>query len=694
MEISKDTLLDKNLFRSKEVSWLSFNARVLQEAGDPSVPLIDRIRFLGIYSSNLDEFFRVRVATLKRLIRLGKHYRKLQIPDPKKTFKEVNRIAHRQAEIFNGTYHTALAELKENRIRLITEKEVPDTLQEHLLDYFVSEVKPRIMPILVKGSSLLGDLKDYPMYLAVRMSKRGNKTRAGYALLEIPSDKLPRFVTLPDTDGVQLVMYLDDIIRFGLKSIFSTLPYDTFESYAIKFTRDSEMEFDDDVTESIYEKVADGLRERQFGNPVRLNYDAAIPQPMLKLLQKKLKLTEDDTLFPGARYHNRKDLMDFPAVGPLRLRTKPASPIPHPTLKEEKKSLFRRLRTNDILLHFPYHSFSHFLDLLREASMDPLVTQIYFTQYRLAKNSCVANALASAVKNGKKVTVMVEPRARFDEGRNIDYANLFQEAGIKVLLGVPGLKVHAKLCLIARRENGRIRHYSAIGTGNFNEDTADLYTDHLLLTSHQEIGKDIARSFRFFQNSFNPPKLRHLIAAPFNLRKSLHSWIQTEIDNAEAGKPASIKIKINNLSDLESVALLYRAAQAGVKIQIIARSMFSLITGQKGISEEIHACGIVDNYLEHSRIFVFENAGKPRYFISSADFLPRNFDGRFEIVCPIYDLKLQKQLAEYMRLQLTDTVKSRILDKDLLNNYNPGKKRTPDVRAQVAIRKYLQSLTR
>ncbi|MDG2123148.1 MAG: polyphosphate kinase 1 [Verrucomicrobiales bacterium] len=687
-------LVDSDLFRSKEVSWLSFNARVLQEAADPNVPLLDRVRFLGIYSSNLDEFFRVRVATLKRLANLGKHYRRLNIPDPKQTLKEVNRIVHAQTGDLNTTYSKTFAELSNQGIKLVTNEQVPDQLTGFLSDYFREKVKPRIMPIMIKGNSFLGGLRDHPMYIAVRLSNSKKKSRPTHALLEIPdNNKLPRFVGLPKIDGTQLVIYLDDIIRFGLPQLFKSLPYDTFDSHAIKFTRDAEIELDDDITESLYEKLAEGLRERERGSAVRLNYDIETPASTLKLLKEKLCLTGEDTLFPGARYHNRKDLIGFPTFGRTDLLRSKQRAISHHSLGFSERHMFKKIRKRDILLHLPYHTFDTFLDLLREASMDPLVHQIRITQYRLANDSCVANALVNAVKNGKQVTVLVEPRARFDESRNIRYANLFQESGIRVLLGVTGLKVHAKLCLITRTERSSQRHYAAIGTGNFNEDTSRIYTDHMLLTASPELTSDVLRAFEFFDNPFRQPKLQHLVAAPYSLRHSLAAWIETEIKHAKKGRPAEIFIKINNLSDIETVAHLYRAAEAGVKIRIIARSMFSIVPGIENASENIEAIGIVDSYLEHSRVFRFANGGNPTHFISSADFLPRNFDSRFEIVCPIYDKQIQSELDDYLKIQWSDNVKARILDSELKNRFRKQRKKKPSVRSQIAIADHLATLS-
>ncbi|MDB6071743.1 MAG: Polyphosphate kinase, partial [Verrucomicrobiales bacterium] len=587
----RPVLVDGGPFRSKEVSWLAFNSRVLQEAGNETVPLLERLKFLGIYSSNLDEFFRVRIATLRRLVFLGKDYRKLQLPDPKTTLKEALAVIKRDAGIFDKTYDEVFEGLAGEGIRLINDTEVPKALKPWLTDYFYAEVRPRIMPIVIRSYSELGALRDQPMYLAVEMGRAGRKTRLAHALIEIPSSELPRFVTLPEHKGKRLVMYLDDIIRFGLPSIFTGLPYDKFEAYAIKFTRDAEMGFEEDVTESLYDKIAEGLRSRQTGQAVRMNYDSRIPPSFLKLLTDKLKLGSDDTLMAGFRYHNRRDLVKFPAPGNLGYPAE--APLPHPRLSGKRESIFRVLQDRDLLLHLPWHSFSHFLDFLREASLDPLVQSIHLTQYRLARQSCVARALMNAAQNGKDVTVLIEPQARFDEKNNIEWANRYQEAGVKVILGVPGLKVHAKMCLVVRHESGADRCYSAIGTGNFNEDTSRFYTDHMLLTAHPGLGLDILEAFRFFQSNWQPPRLSHLVAAPFSLRAGVKYWIQNEIDHVKHGREAGISIKLNNLADPEITRLLYEASQAGVEVKLIVRSMFSVVTGDP-VSKNIKAIGIVD----------------------------------------------------------------------------------------------------
>lgn len=681
-------------FRSKETSWLAFNARVLQEAADPSVPLLERVKFLGIYSSNMDEFFRVRVATLKRLVMLGNHWRELNIPDPAQTLREVTAMVADQAREFNSAYQRAFADLEAEGIRLVADHEVPASLRGWLSDYFRSEVSPRLMPIMLKASAALPHLKDKPMYLAIRLSKKDNpRARPAHAILEIPGE-MPRFVVLPRSGKKRLVMYLDDIIRFGLGDLFGHLAYDSWESYAIKFTRDAEIEFDDDFTESFYEKLTEGLKAREEGLPVRANYDAAFPKPFLNLVLRKLNLAKTDTIYPGARYHNRKDLMSFPSLDREDLLCARRPPVLNRALKNrEKQGFFNILRKQDVLLHFPYHMFRRYIELLREASIDPLVQEIAMTQYRLARHSFVARALVAAAHNGKKVTVMVEPTARFDEKANIAWANTYRAAGIRVVLGVPGLKVHAKLLLIRRREHGADRIYSALGTGNFNEDTSSVFADHLLLTSHEEIGRDVAEIFRFFEHSYRRPRLTRLKAAPFDLRKFLRERIQREIDLAASGEGGKLSIKVNNISDLETMELLYQAAAAGVELRLIVRSMFSLVPDPEGPGAGIEAIGIVDRYLEHSRFLIFHNAGRPEVYLSSADFLPRNFDTRVETMFPVLDPKLRDQLIQYFEIQWKDNRKARILDKDLANRYREPAPGDEEIRSQEEIEKYLRSLS-
>lgn len=675
-------------FRSKETSWLSFNARVLQEAADPNVPLFERIKFLGIYSSNLDEFFRVRVATLKRLASLGDRWKELDIPDPKETLQKVSRLVGMQAEQFNEAYKKMKSDLEENGIRLVNDEEVPSSLRTYVREYFRNEVSPHIFPIILRASAKLPKLKDLPMYLAVKMSKSDGTGRPMHALIDIPGN-LPRFIPLPRKGKTQLVMYLDDIIRFGLDDVFANFPYDEFESYAIKFTRDSELEFDDDFTESYYEKLADSLKAREEGLPVRANFDINFPKPFLNLILRKLNLARSDSLYPGARYHNRRDLLSFPRFGKSGLTYVKSDPVPLKGLRKPKKGMFATLRKRDVMLHIPYHPFNHLIHFLQEAAIDPLVQSIQMTQYRIAKNSCIARALQSAARNGKEVTVLVEPQARFDEEANIRWASKYRDAGVRVILGVQGLKVHSKLILVTRRESGKDRYYTAAGTGNFNEDTASIFADHLLFTYNQGFGTDAAAIFAFFEKSYHPPKLDHLKVAPFHLRNFLREKMEQEIANHAAGKSSGISVKVNNLSDIETINLINRAANEGVKVRLIVRSMFSLVVNDE---DPIEAISIVDKYLEHSRMMFFDNAGDPEVYLSSADFLPRNFDTRVETIIPIYDNRIRKQLIDYFEIQWRDNTKARILDHDLTNQYRKKGPGEAPCRSQCEIEDYLRDL--
>lgn len=676
-------------FRSKETSWLSFNARVLQEAADPSVPLFDRIKFLGIYSSNLDEFFRVRVATLKRLASLGDGWKRLDIPDPNLTLKTVRDLVSKQGEDFNRAYDRVRADLEKNGIRLIRETEVPAMLRDYLRDYFRREVSPHIFPIILKATAKLPKLKDLPMYLAVKASKASGAGRPMHALIEIPQH-LPRFIPLPKKGETQLVMYLDDIIRFGLDEVFATFPYDRYDSYAIKFTRDSELALDDDFTESFYEKLADSIKAREEGLPVRANFDQDFPKAFLHLILRKLDLVGTDGLYPGARYHNRRDLLGFPDFGKSELKYAKSAPVPVPAFAKRQAGMFAAIRKRDVLVHVPYQSFRHLITFLQEASIDPLVQSISMTQYRLAKGSCVAKALQAAARNGKQVFVLVEPQARFDEEANIKWAGRYRDAGVQVQLGVQGLKVHSKLIHIVRRESGRDRSYTMLGTGNFNEDTASIFADHMLFTYHQGIGDDAAEVFRFFRQSYLKPKLDHLHIAPFDLRHFLREKIEREIAHHAEGRPSGISVKLNNFSDPATNALFHRAAAAGVKVRLIVRSMYSLVAGDGG---PIEAVSIVDKYLEHSRMLIFANGGEPEAFLSSADFMPRNFDTRVETIFPVYEPGLRDQLLDYFEIQWSDNTKARVLDRNLTNEYRRARKGAKRVRAQFALEDYLRGTT-
>ncbi len=673
---------------NKEISWLSFNERVLQEADNPDVPLIERIKFLGICSSNLDEFYRVRVATLNRLADIGKKAKKIIGEDPRKILKEINKIALLQHEKFDKIFKNLIKELVKEKIFIITEKELSPEQGEFVKNYFHTEVRSKLIPIMLSQVPDTLQLRDRLVYLAVCLEMKDDPGKKQYALIEIPSDVLPRFLIIPSDAGKKHIIMLDDVIRYRLVDIFSIFSYEKFAAYTIKITRDAELDIDNDISESYLDKMHKSLQKRKAGNPVRFIYDANMPDEFLKMLTKKIKLTEEDTLIAGSKYHNNRDLMNFPLVGSRQLKYPAIKSLSHKDIIPNQ-SLLKSIRKMDILLHYPYHSFDYVIDLLREASIDPKVTSIKMTIYRAAKNSSVLNALINAVKNGKSVVVALELQARFDEEANIYWANRLEEEGVKVIFGVPGLKVHSKLCLITRNEKDRPFHYAIIGTGNFNEVTAKIYTDHALFTADPRLTKEVDRIFNFFVKTYRSDTFKHLIVSPNFMRKRLTSLMNKEIRNARLGKRAYIILKLNNLTDPDLIRKLYEASEAGVKIKLIVRGMFSLIPGVEGMSSNIEAISIVDKFLEHTRIFVFGNDGNEKYYISSADWMPRNIDRRIEVTCPIYDEKLINELRQYLEIQWSDNMRARILDEELENKFKETEPRRK-LRTQWRLYDYLK----
>ena len=674
--------------KNKEISWLSFNERVLQEADSPDVPLVDRFKFLGICSSNLDEFYRVRVATLNRLASLGKKARKFIGEDPGLILKEITEIALKQHIKFDSILKKLIKSLAKEKIFMITEKELTPELGEYVLNYFHSEVRPKLIPIMLNQAKDNLQLHDRTIYLCVCLCKKSDPLKKQFALIEIPSDVLPRFLILPSIEGNKYIILLDDVIRYGLSEIFSIFSFDTYEAYTIKITRDAELDIDDDISESYMDKLHKSIKQRQEGNPVRFIYDSMIPDNLLKLLKEKLNLTKEDTLIAGSKYHNNRDFMNFPATGSRLLNYAPIKYLSHKDINPDK-GLLKSMRKKDILLHYPYQSFNYVIDLLREASIDPKVFSIKMTLYRVAKNSSVLNALINAVKNGKSVVAVLELQARFDEESNMYWANRLQEEGVKVIFGVPGLKVHSKLCLVSRAEKTGTVHYAIIGTGNFNEDTARLYTDHSLFTANQDLTKEVNKIFNFFLKTYRSDTFKHLIVSPNFMRKRVYRLINKEIKNAAVGKTAYIFLKLNGLTDPQLIQKLYEASETGVKIRLIIRGMFSLIPGVEGMSSNIEAISIVDKFLEHTRIYIFGNDGEEKLFISSADWMPRNIEHRIEVTCPIYDQDIKNELRSYMEIQWSDNVKARILNDKLDNRFriNRSKKK---IRTQWQIYEYLK----
>jgi polyphosphate kinase len=674
---------------NRELSWLAFNERVLQEASDTTVPLVERIKFLGIYSNNRDEFFRVRVATIKRL---EKHHKKALgiIGDhPRLLLDKIQKTVIGQQNKFEEIYQGILREFNKQGISIINERQL-NTEQGHFVkSYFREKVMPSLFPIMLSTHSAFPFLKDKSGYLIIKLGKNNKPAKTKYALIEVPTDHLSRFLVLPKGNNKTFIILLDDVIRFNLDEIFSNFDYDFIESYNIKLTRDAELELDNDLSKNFVEKMAKSLKARKKGLPVRLVYDKEIAADMLDFIMKKIKLRKEDNLIPGGRYHNFKDFISFPNIGKSELSYKRPPALLHPDLKDQA-SILKVIRKKDVLITYPYQSFDHIIDLLREASIDPKVISIQITLYRVARNSNVVKALINAVKNGKQVTAVIELQARFDEESNLYWADKLQEEGAKVIYGVPKLKVHSKLFLITRKEHRKTVNYAHVGTGNFNGETARIYTDHSLLTADKRITDEVEKMFTFYNNNRKRGSYSNLLVSPFHMRKFLIRFINKEIKNAKAGKEAYITLKLNNLVDEEMIRKLYEASSAGVKIKLIVRGICSLVAGLRGLSDNIEAISIVDKYLEHSRLFIFCNGGDEKYFLSSADLMTRNLDHRSEVAVPIYSKKIQAQIRNIVQLLWQDNVKARVLDSKQNNEYRKtGEKKK--IRAQEEIYKFLKN---
>ena len=669
---------------NREISWLSFNHRVLQESMDKSVPIIERIRFLGIFSNNLDEFFRVRVATIKRMIDVQHGKQRVEGIKPQRLMNKIQKKVIKLQNLFDTAFDSLLVELENQNIFLINEQEL-DSEQHHFVHHFFQErVRPVISPIMLHNIDGFPYLKDHSIYLAIRLSN-SNKPD----LVEIPTDLLPRFVDLPANGKKKHIILLEDIIRSSLKDIFSIFNFDTFEAWTIKLTRDAELDVDNDVSQSFLEMISRSVSGRKTGQPVRVLYDGGMAPDLLKFIKERLGLDEDNNLFPGTRYHNFKDFMAFPNVGDEKLVFEKMPPLSHPDIKDDT-SIISVMKEKDFMLHVPYQDFNIFISLLQEAAIDPKVSEISLTIYRVARNSKVINSLINACRNGKKVNVVIELQARFDEEANIYWSRRLEEEGANIFFGIPRLKVHAKLLSISRKENNRVVNYSCVSTGNFHEGNAAVYSDLILFTADKRITNEVKKVFDFFEHTYRNQSYKHLIASPLYMRRRFYRYIDNEIKNARLGKNASITLKINNLVDREIIHKLYEANNAGVNVKLNIRGVCSLMTGIPGKSEDIQAISIVDRFLEHSRIMVFHNDGNPVYIISSADWMGRNLDRRIEVACPVYDKKLQQEIQDMLDIQHSDNVKARIIDEDQENFYVANKEDTA-LRSQVALYNYYKN---
>ncbi len=682
--------LFKNKVIVRDISWLSFNSRVLQEAADETVPLRERIKFLGIFSNNLDEFFRVRVATLKRMIEVGNKGNMHLEASPRMILEEIQERVLGQQKEFDRIWNEILRELKKQKISIINEKQLNRAQQHYITDYFNEEIRSNIVPLMIESIQAFPTLSDKSIYLACKMSKKDKSIPQRFALVSVPARRLSRFVILPSKENEHHIILLEDVIRFCLPYIFSYFGYDVFSAHIIKVTRDAEIDIDNDAATSLTQKLEKGLKNRRKGKPVRFIFDKEIDASLLTYLVKRLGLSGQDNLLPGGRIHNFKDFIDFPE-SVFSIKSARKKPFLHPALKNQNRVTDIILK-KDVLLSFPYHSFDSMIDLLREAAIDPDVKSIKITFYRLAPRSKIINALTNAVRNGKSVTAVIELKARFDEEANLEWKTTLEDAGVKVFTGVPDLKVHAKLCLIKKIVNGRTIHYGFVSTSNINERTARVYGDHCLLTSDRFIMADVNRIFHYLEQ----PKTRlhvlkackTLMVSPVNMRRNLIQLIDREIRAASLKKNAAITIKLNSLSDELLIDKLYEAARAGVEIKMVIRGIFCMLTENKKYKIPIHAVSIVDEYLEHARILVFHNGGKEKVFISSADWMVRNLDHRVEVTCPIFDKEIQAELKNILQIQLSDNIKARKLDNALSNQYiNP--RNTKKIRSQVETYNYL-----
>ena len=673
-------VMKKSEFINREISWLAFNERVLNEAGNTHIPLIERMHFLGIFSNNLDEFFRVRVATLRRAMGISKKPIDPMDFDPEETLQEIQEIINAQQEKFDHYFHLVTEQLSKSGVSLINEKQILKEQIPFLKEVYEEKIKPYLVPVILHHRIPFPQLNDTSIYLICELNKKGASHGSTHALIEI-SPKLPRFIELPYLGNKRYVIFVDDLIRYFLKDLFNSLQFSKADAWAIKTTRDAELDIDDDLSKGLIEKMSRSVSQRKKGEYIRLNYDNSIPHHVLDLVLKRAKIKTIENISPGGRYHNKKDLMAFPSMGRQDLCWPQREALNHAAFHPEI-DVFSAIRSNDVLLHFPYHSFQHTMDFLRQAAIDPDVKTIRITLYRVSKNSQVVNALINAARNGKRVTALVELQARFDEEHNIKITRQLTEAGVRVIPGVQGLKVHCKLILISRRESGKTVRYVYAGTGNFSERTAKVYTDHALLTAHKEIGEEVRKLFEFFESNYIRSVHRHLIVSPFNTRRRLLDLINAEIELAEKGHQAFITLKLNNLVDASMIRKLYEASLAGVKVNLIIRGICSLIENLEGKSENIRVFNIIGRYLEHSRVLVFGNGGNPLYFLTSADWMVRNIDHRIETTIPVYNVAIQQELQKMLDIQMSQSQPAK---------RKTQKEKTPDTQDQVY--NFIQSLS-
>ena len=643
-------------FVNRELSWLDFNRRVLQEAQDVSVPLIERIRFIGIFSNNLDEFYKVRYATVKRIAQMEAELPPVEIQKAEQLLQQITQKTRALQDESFTTIKQLTEELKSEQIYVLDEHVLDAEHASFVHNYFDEKVSPSLITVIISEETRIPNTKGSDVFLGVKMTQADTE-KPLYALIQIPTH-LDRIVVLPARGDKKYIMLLDDLIRHQMQYIFSIFSPTSFSAHMVKFTRDAELDFDDDINKSYVDKIASSVRERVDGDPVRFVYDKNIASDTLELLLEKFQIGSRDSIIPSGRYHNRRDYIKFPSLGRTDLiyDKRPQLPIKDFSLDH---SILTQIAQRDYLQYTPYHSFAYVIKFLREAALDPKVKSVFITIYRLSNDSQVANALIQAARNGKRVTVQIELQARFDEESNIRYAEMLKNEGVRLVFGIPSLKVHSKICLIQRQEDDKLMRYGFISTGNFNESTARIYTDYTLFTADQSILKEVNRVFTFLEKSYKVPAHKHLLISPFTTSSGLKERIEREIAFAKDGKNALIRIKINNLTNYEMVEALYKASQAGVQIRMIVRGICCLVPGIKGFSENIEVVSVVDRFLEHPRMVIFENGGNRDIFISSSDWMTRNLDNRVEVSCPIYDKDIQQEMIDTFELSWNDNVKSR-----------------------------------
>lgn len=670
----------KTPFLNREISWLYFNDRVLQEAYDPTVPLFERLRFMGIFSNNLDEFFRVRVASVTRMLSVDKRDKNRIQYNPEKVLKQIKQIVLKQQHKFESLYNDVLLkELAEEKVFIINENQLNVSRGTFVKKYFRDKVLPSLVPIMIEKDKPFPYLKDRSIYLVVKLYNAQEPSKYKLSLLELPTDVHSRFLVLPETNNLKYIILLDDVIRYCLNDVYHIFTMDTYEAYTVKLTRDAEIDFDlNDLQLNLLDSFSKSLKQRKKGKPIRFVYDQSMPRDVLKFLKEKQNLSLDN-LIPGGRYHNFKDFISFPSLNLSHLNYSENSALDIPSFNQSN-SIFTAIAQSDKIVHFPYQKFDYMIQFLREAAIDPKVESIKITLYRIARESMIANALINAARNGKKVLVILELKARFDEENNIYWTQKFLDEGVKVLHSVPNMKIHSKICLINRKEKGNNTLYANISTGNFNEKTARIYADESLFTADKRITSELNKLFEHLERGSIDGDYKHIWVSPINLRKQLEKHIKKEIQNAQKGKKGSILLKLNSLSDEKLIDLLYRASNAGVKIKIIVRGICCLVPGKKNYSENIEVISIIDRFLEHARVYCFYNGGKEKIFISSADLMLRNLDMRVEVAIPILDSNIKKEIKSILNLQLNDNTKARLINKENNNTYKLNEE--PALRSQ------------